>query len=352
MPSVGEAEQSDDGGIGARLNALLDRIDSAQHRWTPVAFVVGVVKKFTEDGGGRLGALIAYYGLLSLFPLVIVLVTALGFVLEGRPGLREEIVDSALAQFPLIGDELDDPTAITGRGLTLVFGVVGALWAGLGALNATEAAFDTVFNIPRFRRADPVSRRLRALRMLAILGLALVVATFLANAGQLFPALGSAVAIPLEVASVMLYIGVFVLAYRTLTSVDLSSREVFPGAVLAGVAWWALVTLGVRFAGELEGSTDTYGGVATVIGLLTWIYVQAQITIIGAEVNAVYQGRLWPRSLGPGLTEADVRAFRRHADTERFREEITIDVRIDGVLEPGFDRPAAGQSPTDADQRR
>ncbi len=315
-------------GLGDRLNAVLDRVDHVQHRYTPVAFVVAVLKKFTEDGGGRLGALIAYYGVFSLFPLMIVLVTALGFVLEGRPELRADLVDSALAQFPLIGDDVSDPAAISGRGLTLVFGVTGALWAGLGALNATEVALDTVYGIPRFRWADPISRRVRALRMLAILGLALLGATFLANAGRFFPDLGAAVSVPLLVVSIGLYVGVFVLAYRTLTSVELSVRDVLPGAVLAGVAWWALVNLGVQFAESLAGSSNTYGGLAGTLGLLTWIYLQALITLIGAEVNAVYRDRLWPRSLGPGLTEADVRAFRSHADTERFREDVVVEVRV------------------------
>ena len=69
--------------------------------------MAAVVKKFGDDGAGQLAALIAYYGFASLFPLLLVLVTVLGFVLEGSPQTRDEVVHSALGQFPIIGTQLE-----------------------------------------------------------------------------------------------------------------------------------------------------------------------------------------------------------------------------------------------------
>ena len=77
-----------------------------RHRW--VGFPLAVIYKFADDQGPYLAALITYYGFLSLFPLLLLLVTVLGFVLQNDPGLQEQLLDSALAQFPVIGGQLRD----------------------------------------------------------------------------------------------------------------------------------------------------------------------------------------------------------------------------------------------------
>src|SRR6476620_10183789 len=84
----------------------VDAIDAYQrrHRW--LGFPIAAVYKFGDDQGQYLAALITYYGFLSLFPLLLLLVTILGFALDGDPHLRAELIDSALAQFPVIGSQL------------------------------------------------------------------------------------------------------------------------------------------------------------------------------------------------------------------------------------------------------
>ena len=85
--------------LGARLDAL-------QRRHVSLAFPVAVIKKFGDDRAGRLAALIAYYGFFSMFPLLLALVTTLGLLMRGNPGLQRHILDSALSQFPIIGDQI------------------------------------------------------------------------------------------------------------------------------------------------------------------------------------------------------------------------------------------------------
>src|SRR5437899_2886000 len=103
------------------VKRLLERLDRFQqsHRWA--AFAFGVVKKFGDDRAGNLAALVAYYGFFSLFPLLLVFVSILGLVLRGDPALQHRIVNSALAQFPIIGDTLrKNVAALTrGAGITL-----------------------------------------------------------------------------------------------------------------------------------------------------------------------------------------------------------------------------------------
>src|ERR1700758_2710896 len=88
--------------IADRLHAL----DRRQQRSPRIGFLAAVVKKFGDDQAGQLAALIAYYGFVSLFPLLLVLVTVLGFALQGDAGLRREILNGTLGQFPLISDQI------------------------------------------------------------------------------------------------------------------------------------------------------------------------------------------------------------------------------------------------------
>jgi membrane protein len=97
-----------------------------------VGFVLAVVRKHLADRGSSLAALIAYYGFFSVFPLLLVFVSVLGFVLDDDPALREEVIDSALAQLPIVGAQLgDEVQPLTGSSVALLVGLAGALWAVL-----------------------------------------------------------------------------------------------------------------------------------------------------------------------------------------------------------------------------
>src|SRR5690349_13540864 len=101
------------------------------------AFPYAVIKKFGDDQAGYLAALIAYYGFFSLFPLLLVFVSILGFVLHGNPSLQDQILNSALRNFPVIGPEITrNIHSVRGSGATLIIGALGTLWAGLGVTQA------------------------------------------------------------------------------------------------------------------------------------------------------------------------------------------------------------------------
>src|SRR5215216_4299342 len=103
---------------------VLGKVDRLQQRHPWTAFPVAVWKKFGDDNGGRLAGQLTYYGFLSLFPLLLVSVTILGFVLDGRPDLQQKILDSAVSQFPIIGDQLRQNVAsLKGSVVALVIGI-------------------------------------------------------------------------------------------------------------------------------------------------------------------------------------------------------------------------------------
>src|SRR4030088_537942 len=131
----------------------LKRIDELQQRHPWHAFPLAVNKKFGDDEGGNLAALIAYYGFFSLFPLLAVFVTILAFVLDGNQHLQQDIMNSTFGQFPIIGDDLKKNVGtIKGSGVALAFGVAGTLYGGLGVANAAQNAFNRVWEVPRSKR--------------------------------------------------------------------------------------------------------------------------------------------------------------------------------------------------------
>src|ERR1700722_15909464 len=109
------------------------RLDQFQQRHPSVAFPLAVLYKYVDDSGAYLAALLAYYGLVSLFPLLLLTSTVLGLVLVGDPHLQQQVVNSALHEFPVVGDQLSDPKKISGGTIGLVVGIGGSIYGGLGA---------------------------------------------------------------------------------------------------------------------------------------------------------------------------------------------------------------------------
>jgi YihY family inner membrane protein len=341
VPTWGHATRmsvdSPDGSAARRppIKRALRRIDAYGQRHAWFAFPYGAIKKFGEDKGGYLSALIAYYGFFSLFPLLLVFVTVLGYLLSGDPDLQRRIVNSTFTQFPVIGTEISENVGtLDGNLFALIFGSLAALWAGLGALRAMEHAMNTVWGVPIKRRPNFLMSRLRALVMLGVFGGGILGIIVLGAAGTATASFGLAAKVLSALLACGLAIAIFLLAFRVLTHCDLPWRAHLPGAVVGGVLFVALQVVGGFYVNHVvKGARDTYGAFAVVIGLLSWMYLQAQIAVLAAEVNVVRHNHLWPRSMPGGtLTEADRRTLEQDAEMEE---------RVDGEdVETDF-RPVA-----------
>jgi YihY family inner membrane protein len=335
MGGTDEGDGEAGGGGGAPWDRVLDVVDRWQRRHPPAAFLVGVMKKFGDDRAGQLAALVAYYGFFSLFPLLLVLVTVLGALVHADPDLQRRIVDSALAQFPVLGDDIRENVGnVRGSGVALAAGIVGALWAGLGAMQAAQTAMNELWDVPMRRRPNFLVTRLRSLVMLVVLGGAAVATTVVGAAGATLEGLGPVARVGALGLTTVLNVGIFLVAFRVLTDRPLGWRQLLPGAVVAGVAWAVLQGVGGYYVTRtVRDAGDTYGIFAVVIGLLSWLYLQAQMTILAAEVNVVRDKGLWPRSLtGRDLTPADAVALRDLALVEERRDEEEITVTLDGEV--------------------
>jgi membrane protein len=323
------------------LKNVVGRLDNYQREHAWLGFLLGVGKKFGDDQGGYLAALVAYYGFFSLFPLLLVFVTVLGFVLGNNAELADKILDSVLVQFPIIGDQIQENVhSLEGSGFALAVGIFGSLFAGLGGVQAMQNGMDQVWDVPVKRKSNFLVSRLRSLIMLAVLGIASLAATFLAGLGTVGGGFSPIFKIGAVAASFALNFGLFLLAFRVLTVEKVSWADVLPGALLAAGAWGALQALGNYYVGrQLKNATQTYGFFGIVIGLLSWLYIGAQVTLLAAEVNVVKARKLWPRSLQPPMTEAEERALRGLAKQEERRPEETVDVAFDDSPTPQTGMP-------------
>jgi YihY family inner membrane protein len=301
-----------------------DRIQP-QHDW--LAIPVAVLKKFGDDQAGGQAALIAYYAFFSLFPLLLVFVTILGFVLHGDPSAQKAVENSVLGHFPIIGDDLREKR-LTGDAAAITLGILVSLWAGLGMTQAIQNALNKIWAVPFKKRPDVVFSRLRGLALVAALGFVFLIASI--ASGLIAGGLGGvALKVSGIVFSLLLNFVLLALAFRLLTAADLSFGSLWVGAALGSVLWEILQTLGGYYVDHVvRRATGTYGFFALVIGVLTWLHLGAQATMYSAEVNVVLARRLWPRSLFGAALPGDERARRALAKIEERTEEEQIEVRF------------------------
>jgi membrane protein len=339
---------------------LVGRVDRFQRKHRTAGYPLAVVYKFFDDQGNYLTAMITYYAFLSVFPLLLLLISILGFALHNDPDLQQRVLDSALSRLPVVGQQIgENVQSLRGNALAVVIGALGGLYGSLGVVQAVQNAFNKVWAVPRNSRPNPVMARVLSLAMLVVLGIGLVVSTGLsalsAVAGRVGTSeLGTGLRVLFALAAVLLNAALLAFAFRLLTAQSVGARRVLPGAICAAVAWQALQIAGTYYFGHtLRGSTATYGLFGVVLGLLAWLYLSALAVVLGAEVNVVRDRRLWPRSLmtpftdDVRLTRGDRKAYRSYAQTERHKGFETVEVDFDQEPPEGRPPPVAPDEPAD-----
>lgn len=315
-------------------------LDRLQQRSRFAGFIIAVVYKYLDDQGGYLAALLTYYAFVSLFALLLLLTTTLGVLLWNRPQWRAQIVDSAISQFPLIGDQLSRPESLSGGTTAVVVGILGALYGGLGVGQALQNAMNTLWSVPRFDRRDPIRSRVHSLLLLVILGSALVATTLLTGLGRNWASLGVVGTAGVVLASVLLNTAVCAVAFRVTTVRPLTWAQVMPGAVLAAVVWQGLQWFGASYVSHVVASASVTNSVfAIVLGLLAFLYLVSVALMLCAEINVVRVDRLHPRALltpftdNVDLTVADRKAYAGQAEAQRAKSFQQVDVSF-GAAQP------------------
>ena len=320
----------------ATMKDRLEKLDHYQQRHRKTAIAFATVKKFSEDQSSSLASMIAFWAFFSIFPLLLALVTILGYVLPAST--RTSVLNNVAAYFPL----LDTSTlhGLTGSWWPVAFGLFTAVWSGTAVTRTTEQAFNAVWGIKPVDRPGFVDKMKHSLLALVTIGLGLVLSVVISSL-----AMGTSSGVDVSwwqrllgyVISIALDVGIFVAAFRLLTSKKVGIRDVLPGAIVAGLAFWILQEVSsFIIANRLQTAQSVYGTFATVIVMLWWFYLQAQLTLLGAQLNVVLKERLYPRSVvGGPETEADHRALEAYADEGTHHESDEVNVYIE-------DEPAEG----------
>jgi YihY family inner membrane protein len=326
------------------VEKTIRRIDRTQQRFTPTAFVFGVIKKYGDDNGGVLVSNLAYSAFISLFPLLLILVTILGLIASADPSFRESAVKNAVAnQIPLLGQTLTGNvhTLQNSSTIGLIVGLLVLIYGVTGLAQAGLFTMEQVWNLPGPARPGYVQRLGRAMLFLCLLGGGVIVTTGLSSLTTYLHGRGFWFKLLLEVVIAAFGAGMYLGAFRALTPKGVPTRSLLPGSITGGILWTLLQLLSTWLVHHFLHSDSVYGVFATVLGLLAWIYLATEITVYSAEINGVLARRLWPRSIvQPPLTEADRASMALQALQNQRRPEEQIEVTFDD-RPPGAPEPAS-----------
>jgi YihY family inner membrane protein len=318
------------------VGSAVDRIDRAQRRFPPLGVPIAVVYKFFDDQGTYLAAIITYYGFVAIFPLLLLATTWLGATLQDNPDLAQELLDSALGQFPIIGTQLGVPGGLGGSTTAVVLGTLAAVYGALGLGQAIQNATNVAWAVPRNKRPNPLLLRLKSLVLLTIGGIAVLAITVLSLLASHTEVLGvslSSYQWPIMVATLLVNTVTFTLFFRIAAARRHSLRSAVPGALMVAALWLALQYLGTYYVQQVLASTsDLTGTFGLVLGMIGIIFIAAVIGVLGMETNVVLERRLWPRALLTPFTdvadptEADRRAYASYVRAQRHKGYEQIDV--------------------------
>ena len=249
-----------------------------------------------REGGfkiaSRNAALLAYYGFLTLFPLIMVATTILGFFLQGDPELRTEIVESAVSQIPVLGDQILNQSGQIGGSLTaLVIGLASGLWGSTRAFAALQTALDDAWEVPVEHRPNLVVRRVRSVIGLLVIGGAQIATVTLTSIAG-WADLGSLSRIAIGLGVLAVNIAVVTTMFRYLSAAEVSWTMAWPGGVISGVAYTALQLIGTQVVSRLlSGAHSVYGAFASVLAITGWLLIHAVVSLFAAEINAAIHAR-------------------------------------------------------------
>ena len=234
-------------------------VDAWQQKSVPAGFVFGVIKKFGDDRGGQLAALISFSAFLAFFPLMLVVVTATAFLAQRHPAIADRIRTSAVAQFPVVGAELtSNERALPGSGLGLGIGLAGLVWGGFGVTQSLQYAFHEVWHVPHKHRPSFVLRIARGFGVFGLIVVGVLASATLGLVGSLVRDSILAGAFGM-LAATAVSMGLFVVVFWLLSPRSLPLRNLLPGAVLSAFGWQALQLLGLRLVNhQLRRSSQLF----------------------------------------------------------------------------------------------
>ncbi len=322
------------------MGNVANALDRFQRKHPRASIPLAVIYKFFDDQGNYLAAILTYYAFIAIFPLLLLASSILGFVLQGNPDLQQTILDSTLANFPIIGDQLGRPEGLQGSTSGVVVGSLAALYGAMGLGQAIQNTMHVAWSVPRNSRPNPFLQRLKSLLLLMTAGvsvLAVSVVSALGSSTQVFSERVDTGLRWLIVLATVLVVGtVFALLFRLAAAGGSGGRRfrgAAPGAFAVAIMWQGLQYAGTFFVAQVlvntSAMTKTFG---LVLGLIGLIYIAAVMAVLGIQINVVLARKLYPRALltpftdAVDLTDADRRAYAAYAHAQRHKGFETVEV--------------------------
>lgn len=285
---------------------------------------IAVIKKFSDDDGGHLAALMTYYGFLSLFPLLIIATAVSQIIAQDSTELRDQLIHSVTSYFPTIGDNLAASLQTPARtGIAVVIGLAVAFYGARGIANSVQNALHIVWGVPRHKRAGFPKSLLRSLGIIVFAGLGLMLSAILSGYAT-NSTLPFIIKITLGTAGFIMLFAVFWGIFTFGSSARKRPIANIPGAIIAALGMQLLQAIGSYIvANQLNRLTGLYAQFGTVLALLFWIYLQAQVFVFALVYNTVSAHKLYPRSIDDkDLTEADRKAHKLYAERDSYAETV------------------------------
>jgi len=280
------------------LNATISKIDNwqLQHHWSALSYAV--IKKYGEDESGRQAALLTYYAFLSLFPLLLVLTTLTSVIASNQPALQHDIIRSTTNYFPVLGSQLSNHiNGLHKNGLALVIGIAFTLYGSRGVADVFRRGVQHIWQVPKAQRPGFPKTILNSLVIIVVGGFGFIVASISTG---LAAAAGHGPAFRLLSVAVNLFIlfWLFTFLLNICLPRHVPIKDTRAGALAAAFGLVILQALGgYLLSRELKSLDALYSYFAIALGLLFWIYLQAQMLYYAVTLAAVRAQRLWPRSI-------------------------------------------------------
>lgn len=264
-------------------------------------FLRDVFAEFSQDNGSLVAAATAFFGLLSLIPLLLLAIGALGYVIGSDRAFT--VVEGRIADyFPVGTEELrvnlaairNSPGVVSGLGL------LGLLWTGSQIFVILQKAMNIPLGIKW--QMSLLKTRLRAIALVLAAGVLFVLSigiTWSIAAVRAFDIgipgatdgldpiwnlLGTLVPVVLSVV-------MFLIIYKYLPAVNMGTTGPLIAGISAGILFELAKWLFGLYATRFAGFTAVYGSIGGAVVLMLWIYYVSLITVIGSEVASVYRTR-------------------------------------------------------------
>jgi len=259
-----------------------------------------LVYRIGKDDASGLSAQLSYYFILSLFPMLLFLLSIVPVV-----GVKQSTIRDLIREH-VPGNYRDDVTSIIGdimgnaSGGLLSIGLIMALWSASNGMTALMNAFNVAYDVEDSRNfvVAKLYSVLFTLAMIVVMPVALVLPTFGQQIGDLLfgpIGLGDQVKWVFDIIRFVLPVIVvliaFIVLYTLAPNVKIKLMSVIPGAVFATIVFLGGSYLFSIYISNFANYSKTYGSIAGIIILMLWLYITGFIIIIGAEINAIFHQR-------------------------------------------------------------